>query len=622
MRRFRVRPFAFLIAAALAAGAAHAQSPGAPRQIIPVPSPRSEPPPPSEPAPPASPYPQSGPTPYPPASAPSGFEAAPLQTIPGQAGAAGAPSVEVGTLDSVDNSAVGLLSPDEGGLGSDLWQGSSRATIAALLATMPVATRSPAVNALGRRVLLSGGSAPRGARQEGASLIELRIDRLAAAGENAAIGDLVARLVEPSEAVRRKAVDALLLEGRDDLACGDASALRLASNDPYWLMVRAYCYAVEGNAPGVSLTLELMKNFGEGDPVVEALAVQIAEGFPAKISTYRSPSPLGLAFFRLADVTLPADVLKDAEPGELSSIARLHTASRDIQLAAAEGAAHVGAIDPKELIPLYAALSFKEKLFANVAGSAAALTTPEANALFYQSVVRAKTNAGKVAALSAALRFARTQGAFTMLAQVYGKAAAEILPATDHAAEAPEIVRALLLAGERARARDWTNVIADASQGEGEILNAAEIRLAVADPNALQLLRTQQALSWLVAAATTRAPGDPVLRRVELEVGIMDALGFPVPGDVRAQVLQGPLGGQGFIPTTAVMTGLPAASSENRVGETALYALAGLGQLGPAASHPQTIATVVRALKLVGLEADARAIALEALLARPFGSTS
>ena len=70
------------------------------------------------------------------------------------------------------------------------------------------------------------------------------------------------------------------------------------------------------------------------------------------------------------------------------------------------------------------------------------------------------------------------------------------------------------------------------------------------------------------------------------------------------------------MPAPAVWQGLKYAAAEGRVGETIIYALLVLGETGPSDANPVTLGAVVGALRQVGLESDARAIALEAMLAR------
>ena len=71
-------------------------------------------------------------------------------------------------------------------------------------------------------------------------------------------------------------------------------------------------------------------------------------------------------------------------------------------------------------------------------------------------------------------------------------------------------------------------------------------------------------------------------------------------------------------PSQAYLQALRGAAAAGRRGETVLLALLNLGPAGPAAAHPLVLVEVASALNRIGLEADARQVALEAVLARRF----
>jgi hypothetical protein len=71
-------------------------------------------------------------------------------------------------------------------------------------------------------------------------------------------------------------------------------------------------------------------------------------------------------------------------------------------------------------------------------------------------------------------------------------------------------------------------------------------------------------------------------------------------------------------PSPALIQGLGKAADAVRTGETVLLALVALGPGGPARAAPATLALVISALKRLGLEEEARAVGLEAMLAQDF----
>jgi len=57
------------------------------------------------------------------------------------------------------------------------------------------------------------------------------------------------------------------------------------------------------------------------------------------------------------------------------------------------------------------------------------------------------------------------------------------------------------------------------------------------------------------------------------------------------------------------------AAARGRIGETVAGVLAALGAAGPAAAHPVALGGALAALRAVGLDFEARSLALEAALA-------
>jgi len=73
---------------------------------------------------------------------------------------------------------------------------------------------------------------------------------------------------------------------------------------------------------------------------------------------------------------------------------------------------------------------------------------------------------------------------------------------------------------------------------------------------------------------------------------------------------------EGYLPETGVLTQLQEASARKEFARTVLLAMRALGPKGAEGAHIIALGDTIRALKRIGLEADARQIAFEAL----FGS--
>jgi hypothetical protein len=73
-------------------------------------------------------------------------------------------------------------------------------------------------------------------------LLAHRLRKLVAGGRVGEAAMLGAQSGRDDRFARQTWAEALLLQGRDNDACGDATSLRQSLNDEFWLKLRAYCY--------------------------------------------------------------------------------------------------------------------------------------------------------------------------------------------------------------------------------------------------------------------------------------------------------------------------------------------------------------------------------------------
>ena len=94
----------------------------------------------------------------------------------------------------------------------------------------------------------------------------------------------------------------------------------------------------------------------------------------------------------------------------------------------------------------------------------------------------------------------------------------------------------------------------------------------------------------------------------------LDALDIDVPISLWDAASRTPQPASGYLPETGVLAELGEAAKRNDAGRTILLAMRALGPGGPSGANVLALGDAIRALRRVGLEADARRIALEALL--------
>ena len=104
-------------------------------------------------------------------------------------------------------------------------------------------------------------------------------------------------------------------------------------------------------------------------------------------------------------------------------------------------------------------------------------------------------------------------------------------------------------------------------------------------------------------------------RRGGLLLTLLSALGRNIAPEQWDVLLAGPLSEPSAVASPALRYVLRDAAANGRLGETVLLALLGLGAGGPEKAGLVTLGDAVAALRTVGLERDAEAIAVEAALA-------
>ena len=97
-------------------------------------------------------------------------------------------------------------------------------------------------------------------------------------------------------------------------------------------------------------------------------------------------------------------------------------------------------------------------------------------------------------------------------------------------------------------------------------------------------------------------------------VSLCSGLGTQIPNaDWAAAMGRDPV--RRTAPSPVLLRLLSHAGTDKRIGETVLLSLVMIGEGGPAQAHPIALSSVLSALNAIGLEREARALAIEAALA-------
>ena len=208
-------------------------------------------------------------------------------------------------------------------------------------------------------------------------------------------------------------------------------------------------------------------------------------------------------------------------------------------------------------------------------------------------------------AIAGVLRAATAPADFSAAARFF-QADIAALPSAPDAAAAASFARAAVAAGN-VQAAQRLAASARAAGAEEAVMAPIDAALvALAGPSGEQ---GTIAMRRRIDAATAQQR-----RAAARDVAILAALGAPVDGGVQTFLLaNAPQGGARG--DAGAMLALAAAAERGAVGEGALLAVVAAGQNGPARLDAESLERVIRALRALGLEGEARRVAAEAILA-------
>ena len=528
--------------------------------------------------------------------------------------------IEVNALDEIAPDSIGTLDSDSGGFGIQMWQGSERRVVARLLRLLPVTMNSRAMRSLAHRLLMSIASPPIGRfdypEAEEPSLLVLRLERLMALGNVRDVNDLLA--IVPSrqadEFIARTRVDGLLLTNDVSEACRYVrNGMADFHQFPYWQKAMVLCQMIAGEIDQMMLGLDLLRERGGADdPVFFALSGAVLGAKP-ELPGNAVLTPLHLAMMRAIGAPLPAGLIGNVPPALLAAIARMPNATVEQQAEAAESACSMGLVDGAALARVYEAFSFTAEELANSISAAESIEGPRQRALLYQAAQAQTLPASRAEILRLALELGEQAGRYQALVSVYLPLLIQVSVRPDLAWFAGTAGRALHAAGRYEQASAWLmlgrqEAIINPQAATGAALLWPYSRLA----GGAALTTDGSLAAW---RAMREGMGDDALDRGQtLLRAVFQALGERDPLSWSVIAANGAPAGRPA-PNAALLYALVEAGEARRIGETVLLSLVVLGEQGPGDSHVFALSTVLTALRRIGLESEARALAIEAALA-------
>jgi hypothetical protein len=490
---------------------------------------------------------------------------------------------------------VGALSRADGALGDDIWRNSDPAFLALAFSRLPAVYESPAMQTLARRALLTAAQPPRGDATDAARRRFEALGKMGAADELS----IMAAGAGPSAsdaAIAQYAAQAELARGRRAEACARGRNASTGDQVPAFLLrLRAYCAAVTGDRAAADLALELARAQNAADAWYTG-AVAAAGGAPgARPPAARYDNSLATQLSIAGQLRPGPNPLANASTLALVALARAENAPQPQRAQAAALAFRRGVLSAAETRTILAATP----------AEITSALPPIVPALRQASAAPGSMEAAT--AIAAVLRQATAYADFAAAARFFKDDIARLQAAPD-AASAVAFARAAVAAGD---AQLSQRLIASARQNGGDeaALAPLDAALAALSGARLDISTVQRRIDQAPRAQARAAARD---------VAILSALGAPVDGSVQTFLLANPPQG-GARADSGAMLALASAAERGNVGEGALLAVVAAGDGGPARLDAESVTEIIRALRALRLDDDARRVAVEAILAGAAG---
>jgi hypothetical protein len=569
-------------------------------------------------------------------------------------------------LGTVAEDAVGTLGATAGGLGEGMWRGTRHGRAVELVSSLPARYPLRTAQALARRLLLSSALPPEGPAGD-ASLLAARASKLVDLGSHddalALIAAVDSRAVPAHLAV--PAVRARFLSGDVARGCETVAGYDGGYTEVFWQKALIVCQIADGRHAEAALGLDLLREQGvDAGRAFTALALAASSGVPGAdivVPAGDAPDAPLLALLSVAGVAPPEEMLDADTPHAAGTLIALDALDDDLRLRTAHRALRAGLVPVEAVRTLYASLDAGDEAVAAALLDPLSVSSDRWLAYLYLAARGQTLAVARSEALWEAWNSAESAGAFDIVAHTTAPLLADVPTTPDFGWLSGSAARVALVAGDDARARAWyalvvrqSTVVADLAraaallwpsmraigrtpesgtdaQAENEAPDAPGAGPAPASaPTSAPAATLAEIVSRARAVPVT--PREPVpwsdtrlSRWIELASAgansaavpetlfLLERLGDPVT-EAHWQAAPASAAGAAMMPPVAILSGLSRAVADERTGETVLHVLHMLGA-SPAGAHPGVVGRAVAALRLIGMEADAAALAREAMVA-------
>lgn len=554
--------------------------------------------------------------------------------------------IQVDGLTRIDSDSLGALREQDGGLGSDMWQGVTRTQAVDLIKQMPLNTGSKTLRKLKTRLLLSRAKAPVAATPGAPSLLNARAQALMAMGdvENAELLLSVSPTQGRPEGLDSVDASIQLLNYDNARACGLARNNQQRAAEDFWQKMLIYCDALDGKTESVTFGLSLLRETSGDDPAMVLLSDSVLTNTPITLKTIAKPNQFHLALSRAAKSELPADVVASNDALVIYGATKAPNLPLGLRIEAAEKGVSEGVVGPRDLRRLYTQVTYADADLDNALSRATEIGGQAARALLYQAAARQNIPVARGEIITSALQTAREDDRYVPVLEAFKPLIDRIPPSPEMAWFALTAVRGYLTLGDRVGTEKWM-----------ALLRAS----ATVTPEAQLALDRVRPMAWVLGVGAERTNLDDMLTvwRQSLEErpelvptqALMNAIIMALGAELPKSAWEGSMttaGGSVNMPpasewlqfrdvmlrwntmiksdadrrrSLAIASGVIRASTNDvqtfGIAEPVIRTLTVMGDMdrGPRSTH--VLYEAISALRQIGLIDDARQLAVETLIA-------
>ncbi len=489
--------------------------------------------------------------------------------------------------------AVGIISPASGGFPIDAFGRMSGTFLKnALRQTKgPLASRWATI--MGRRLLVSRTDTP--SNVNGADWTAERAWLLLRMGDAVTSRQLVQEVDADrySKRLYQVAMQTFLANGDLGGMCPLAENGARIAADPTWKMARPICASLAGEQGTATALLNQARSQRWTTGIDYLLAEKaVGAGTNGRRSVkieWDKVDGINAWRFGLAAATgiePPARIYADAGRHIDGWSALLPMRSATARAKSAPGAAALGVLSNRDMVDLYS----------QILGDADAVTADQARAEFLAAAYSGDDESARISAMTSLWDEAKAGSDYHAMLVLTARAAALIAPSASQSVSADRIIASMMTAGLDTPASAWANIVDEGSLGWALLAVGAPRRNAAVQYGPLD--------SFYDNDSSSEAHKSKLLLAGLAGLGRLDAEAQADFGDdLEINIAR----------QTAWTRAISAAADRGETGTVALLALSGLQASDWTKVPPHHLYYITRSLRQVGLEAEARMIAAEAV---------